>query len=125
LALNDYIPQLDLSESISTIINLSGVSMNNARDIDNKQNNLVQSLKKDDGFDLNKIKFRYDQRRELRANHKSLRFGDLVYLNAYDNKNNVHPGIFAFARQTPEETGIFAINFREEETNLLLICLIY
>ena len=120
LALNDYIPQLDLSESISTIINLSGVSMNNARDIDNKQNNLVQSLKKDDGFDLNKIKFRYDQRRELRANHKSLRFGDLVYLNAYDNKNNVHPGIFAFARQTPEETGIFAINFREEETNFLL-----
>ena len=120
LALNDYIPQLDLSESMSTIINLSGVSMNNARDIDSKQNNLVQSLKKDDGFDLNKIKFRYDQRRELRANHKSLRYGDLVYLNAYDNKNNVHPGIFAFARQTPEETGIFAINFREQETNFLL-----
>ena len=120
LALNEYLPQYDLSESISSIINLSGISMKNAREIDAKQNNLVQTLKKEDEFDLNKIKFRYDQRREMRQNHKSLKEGKLIYLNAYDNNNNVHQGIFAFARQTPEETGIFAINFRDQETNFLL-----
>ena len=120
LALNEYLPQYDLSESISSIINLSGISMKNAREIDAKQNNLVQTLKKEDEFDLNKIKFRYDQRREMRQNHKSLKEGKLIYLNAYDNNKNVHPGIFAFARQTPEETGIFAINFRDQETNFLL-----
>ena len=120
LALSDFLPTYDLSESISSIINLSGVNMKNAREIDSKQNSLVQNLKKEEGFDLTKIKFRYDQRREMRANHNSLKVGELVYLNAYDNNNNVHPGIFAFARKTPEETGIFAINFRDQETNFLL-----
>ncbi len=120
LALNDFFATYDLSESISSIINLSGVSMKNAREIDSKQNNLVQSLKKEEDFDLTKIKHRYDQIREMRANHNSLKTGELIYLNAYDNNNNVHPGIFAFARKTPEETGIFAINFRDKETNFLL-----
>ena len=118
LFLNDYLPQYDLSASISSIINLSGVT--NARDIESKQQNLVQTLKKDDKFDLTKIRFRYDQRRQMRANHNSLKVGKLIYLNAFDNNNNVHPGIFAFARKTPEETGIFAINFRDQETNFLL-----
>ena len=120
LALNDFLATYNLSESISSIINLSGVSMKNAREIDSKQNNLVQSLKQQEGFDLTKIKYRYDQRREMRQNHNCLKVGELIYLNAYDNKNNVHPGIFAFARKTPEETGIFAINFRDKETNFLL-----
>ena len=120
LALNDFLATYNLSESISSIINLSGINMKNAKEIDTKQNNLVQSLKQQEGFDLTKIKFRYDQRREMRQNHKSLTVGELVYLNAYDNNNNVHPGIFAFARKTPEETGIFAINFRDQETNFLL-----
>ena len=118
LFLNDYLPQYDLSASISSIINLSGVQ--NAKEIENKQNNLVQALKKDEKFDLTKIRYRYDQRREMRDKHISLKVGKLIYLNAYDNNNNVHPGIFAFARRTPEETGIFAINFRDQETNFLL-----
>ena len=118
LFLNDYLPQYDLSASISSIINLSGVT--NVRDIESKQQNLVQTLKKDDKFDLTKIRFRYDQRRQMRANHNSLKVGKLIYLNAFDNNNKVHPGIFAFARKTPEETGIFAINFRDQETNFLL-----
>ena len=120
LALDDFLATYNLSESISTIINLSGVSMKNAREIDSKQNNLVQSLKKDEEFDLTKIKNRYDQIREMRAIHNCLKIGELIYLNAYDNNNKVHPGIFAFARKTPEETGIFAINFRDQETNFLL-----
>ena len=56
----------------------------------------------------------------MRQNHKSLKEGKLIYSNVYDNNNNVHPGIFDFARQTKEETGIFAINFRDQETNFLL-----
>ena len=120
LSLSEFLATYDLSESISSIINLSGVSMKNARDIDSKQNSLVQTLKKEDEFDLTKIKDRYDQRRQMRANHPSLKVGELIYLKALDNNNNVHPGIFAFARKTPEETGIFAINFRDQETNFLL-----
>ena len=120
LALNDFIATYNLSESISTIINLSGINMKNAREIDSKQNNLVQSLKKEEEFDLTKIKHRYDRIREMRAKHNSLKVGELIYLKAYDNNNKVHPGIFAFARKTPEETGIFAINFRDQETNFLL-----
>ena len=118
LFLNDYLPQYDLSASISSIINLSGVT--NAKDIESKQHHYEQSLRKDDKFDLTKIRYRYDQRRQMRSNHKSLKEGKLIYLNAYDNNNKVHPGIFAFARKTPEETGIFAINFRDQETNFLL-----
>ena len=120
IALGDFLATSSLSESIRTIINLSGVSMQNARDIESKQNHLVQSLKKDEGFDLTKIKYRYDQRREMRASHNCLKVGELIYLNALDNNNKVHPGIFSFARKTPQETGIFAINFRDQETNFLL-----
>ena len=120
IALGDFLAISSLSESIRTIINLSGVSMKNAREIESKQNNLVQSLKKDEGFDLTKIKYRYDQRREMRAIHNCLKIGELIYLNALDNNNKVHPGIFAFARKTSKETGIFAINFRDQETNFLL-----
>ena len=119
--LNDYLPQYDLNESISSLINLSGVNVKQAGDIDSKQKKLEQSLKKQDQeFDLSKIKYRYDHLREMRNKHKCLRNGELIYLSAYDKDNKVHPGIFAFARQTPEETGIFAINFRNTETNFLL-----
>ena len=120
IALNDFLATYDLSESISSIINLSGVNMKNAREIDSKQNNLVQTLKKEDEFDLTKIKHRYDQRREMREKHDCLKVGELIYLKALDNNNNIHPGILAFARKTPKETGIFAINFRDQETNFLL-----
>ena len=46
IALNNYLPQYDLSESISSIINLRGISMKNAKEIDAKQNNLVHCFKK-------------------------------------------------------------------------------
>ena len=44
--LNDYLPQYDLSESITSIINLSGISIKNVKEKDAKQNYLVQTLKK-------------------------------------------------------------------------------
>ena len=37
-----------------------------------------------------------------------------------NNNGQTHPGVLAFARQTEEETGIFAINFRDQESNFLL-----
>ena len=120
LSINDFLAtRYDISDYIYTIINLSDISIKNARDIDNKQNNLVQSLKQQ-GFDLTKIRYRYDKIREMRQNHKCLKVGELVFLNVYDNNNNLHPGILAFARKTAKETGIFAINFRDKETNFLL-----
>ena len=48
----------------------------------------------------------------MRRMHESLRRGKLVYLNAYDNVNQPHQNVFAFARCIPEETGVIAINFK-------------
>ena len=120
LAINDFLAtSFNTSEYIYSIINLSDVNIKNSRDIDTKQNNLVQSLKQQ-GFDLTKIRYRYDKIRQMRQNHKCLKDGELVFLNVYDNNNNLHPGILAFARKTAEETGIFAINFRDKETNFFI-----
>ena len=56
----------------------------------------------------------------MRFKHICLRKGNIIFLKALDNKGFPHPGVLAFARQTKEETGIFAINFREHESNFLL-----
>ena len=116
----DYIPQYNLSESITSLINLSGIALSQSKDIENKQMNLIKSLGPEQGFDLTKIHFHYDHHRKMRSNHICLRKGKLIYLKALDNKGQTHPGVLAFARQTKEETGIFAINFREHESNFLL-----
>ena len=118
--LSEFLPQYDLNENISSLINLSGIEVNEAKDMEQKQLNLMQQLGPNEGFDLSKIKYHYDQKRKLRFTHESIRRGKLIYLQALDNSGKPHPGIFAFARQTEEETGIFVINFRENETNFLL-----
>ena len=118
--LSDFLPSYNLNESISSLIQLSGIDVSQAREIDTKQRQLVNELGPQQGFDLNKIKFHYDYRRKMRYTHESLRRGKLVYLNALDKNKKVHPGIFCFARETPEETGIFAINFTDQETTFEL-----
>ena len=57
---------------------------------------------------------------KLHTLHKLLSKGKLIYLNALDNNKEQHKGILAFARQTEEETGIFAINLKDNETNFML-----
>ena len=116
----DYIPQYNLNESITSLINLSGIALSQSKEIENKQMNLIKSLGPEQGFDLTKIHYHYDHHRKMRYNHICLRKGKLIYLKALDNKGQTHPGVLAFARQTKEETGIFAINFREYESNFLL-----
>ena len=118
--LNNYVPAYELNESISTLIQLSGVELSKAVEIEFKQQQLVNELGPKTGFDLTKIKFHYDHRRKMRYTHECLRRGKLIYLNALDNNGNQHFGVFAFARQTPEETGIFAINFSENQTTFKL-----
>ena len=116
----DYMPQYNLSESISSLINLSGIALTQTKEMDNKQMNLVRSLGPDQGFDLTKIHFHYDHYRKLRSKHPCLKRGKMLYLKAMNNNGQPHPGVLAFARQTEEETGIFAINFRDQESNFLL-----
>ena len=120
LNFEDYIPQYNLNESISSLINLSGIALSQSKELENKQMNLIKSLGPEQGFDLTKIHYHYDHHRKMRNNHICLRRGKLIYLKALDNKGQKHPGVLAFARQTKEETGIFAINFREYESNFLL-----
>ena len=118
--LNDFLPQYDLNENISSLINLSGIEIKQIKEIDKRQNMLIRELGPDQGFDLSKIKYHYNHKRKMRFNHESIRRGKLIYLKALDNNGNEHPGIFTFARKTEEEIGIFVINFRENETNFSL-----
>jgi starch synthase len=118
--LSNYVPSYDLNESISTLIQLSGVELNKAVEIEFKQQQLVNELGPKEGFDLTKIKFHYDHRRKMRYSHECLRRGKLIYLNALDDNGKQHFSVFAFARQTVDETGIFAINFSENETTFKL-----
>ena len=118
--LGEFLPQYDLNENISSLINLSGIEIDNAREMEEKQQNLIKEIGPEVGFDLSKIKYHYNHRRKMRATHECMRRGKLIYLEALDNNGKPHPGVFAFARQTEEETGIFVINFREEETNFVL-----
>lgn len=120
LASTEYMPQYNLSSTISSLITLSGLDVSQAKDIKSKQEKIVKELGPEFGFDLNKIKFHYDHRRKMRYTHESLRRGKLIYLNALAGDNKPHDSVFAFARQTPDETGIFAINFGENQTNFLL-----
>ena len=55
----------------------------------------------------------------MRNKHICLRKGKIIYLKAMNSNGQKHPGVLAFARQTEEETGIFAINFRDQESNFL------
>ena len=58
----------------------------------------------------------------MRNNHECFQTGELLYLQALDYKNNnaIHPFVFAFARQTKEETGIVVINFNHEISHFRL-----
>ena len=52
--------------------------------------------------------------------HEILSKGKLTYLSALDNNNEPHKGILSFSRQTEDQTGIFAINLKDCETNFKL-----
>ena len=116
----DYLPQYNLTESISSLINLSGIGVTQTKEMENKQMNLIRSLGPEQGFDLTKIHYHYDHYRKMRNKHICLRKGKIIYLKAMNSNGQTHPGVLAFARQTEEETGIFAINFRDQESNFLL-----
>ena len=120
LNLNEFLPQYNLNENISSLINLSGIEIKQIKEKEQKQNNLIRQLGPDQGFDLNRIKYHYNHKRKMRFNHESIRRGKLIYLQAFDKNRKPHPGIFTFARKTDEEIGIFIINFREKETNFSL-----
>ena len=118
--INEFLPQYNLNENISTLINLSGIEIKRIKEIEQKQTNLVKELGPNQGFDLSKIKYHYNHKRKMRFTHESIRRGKMIYLQALDINGKPHPGIFSFARKSEDETGIFIINFREYETNFIL-----
>ena len=84
--LTNYVPSYDLNESISALIQLSGIELSKAVEIEFKQQQLVNELGPKTGFDLTKIKFHYDHRRKMRYTHECLRRGKLIYLNALEHE---------------------------------------
>ncbi|MBR6133851.1 MAG: glycogen/starch synthase, partial [Bacilli bacterium] len=118
--ISEYLPSVNLADNLTSLISLSGINITNVNEMERKQSDIVKQLGPEQGFDLNKIKFHYNNRRKMRNNHESLRRGKLVYLKAIASNGKEHPGVFAFARQGEDETGIFAINFTNDKTNFKL-----
>jgi len=118
--ISEYLPSVNLADNVSSLISLSGINITNVNEMERKQSDIVKQLGPEQGFDLNKIKFHYNNRRKMRNNHESLRRGKLIYLKAIGSNGKEHPGVFAFARQGEDETGIFAINFTNDKTNFKL-----
>ena len=56
----------------------------------------------------------------MRNKQINLHRRNIIYLKELDNNRKQHPVALFFARKSTEETGIFAINFREHESNFLL-----
>lgn len=59
----------------------------------------------------------------MRNTHESLRNGKLSFLNVYDLNDTIHNNVFAFARSSPEETGIIIINFHSQSVNKIYFIL--
>ena len=95
----DYKPSYDLTESISSLINLSGVAVKEAKEIENKQNNLVKSLGPDQGFDLTKIKSHNDHHRKMRNKHINLHRRNIIYLKELDNNRKQDPRSIIFCKK--------------------------
>ena len=83
---------------------------------------LLVNLKKNQEifFDIKKLNNHYIKLRKLRLKHESIIYGKMAHLKTSDEDGNPLQGVFAFARQTTNEIGIFIINFGKEETNFLL-----
>ena len=125
---NDFNPQYNLQDSISAIINLTGITnqkqndqnINISKSININMNNYENDLIQEINYDLSEIKLRFDQKRKLRNEHECLREGKIIFLDTYDERGGNNPGIFAFARKTQKETGIFIYNFKDKEINFIL-----
>jgi hypothetical protein len=113
---------------VRSLVNVSAVTIKDAKKIKENQEKVIKEIGPEFGilkiiilgFDLTKIRFHYDHRMKMRRMHESLRRGKLVYLNAYDTQKIPHPNVFAFARCSPEETGIIAINFKNSVSTFQL-----
>ena len=128
---NDFNPQYNLQESISTLINMTGItnlkqnSENLNKNISNNlnvnMNNYEDELMQNINYDLSIIKTHFDQKRKLRSEHECLREGNLIFLDTYDEKGNINSNdILAFARKTEREEGIFIFNFKDKEISFIL-----
>ena len=130
---NDFNPQYNLQESISTLINMTGITnlqqnsanlnknINNNLNMKMNMNNYEDELMQNINYDLSEIKTRFDQKRKLRSEHECLREGNLIFLDTYDEKGNINSNdILAFVRKTEREEGIFIFNFKDKEISFIL-----
>lgn len=84
---------------IGTQSSLSGINKNSIEQIKYKQEELMREVGPQFGFDLNKIHLHYEHRRKLRNEHECLRTGELIYLKTYNDKNEYHASVLAYARR--------------------------
>jgi len=116
---------LDHQQKIKSVASLSAISINEIKNLKDKQESIIKEVGPEYGFDLTKIKYHYNHRRKMRLNHESLRNGKLTYLNVFDLNNNIHNNVFAFARSSPEETGVIIINFHSQAVKFKIFFLCY
>lgn len=102
---------------VSSLTSLSVVST--PAEVKMKDEEITQQLGPQFGFDLKKIHLHYEHRRKLRNEKPVLRYGDLVILEA-KHSEGTHPHVFAFARFSPSETAIIAINFTDRNVSFYI-----
>ena len=98
------VPQVESAASLSVLSSYS--------DVVKKQEDFIQQIGPNMGFDLTKIKAHYHYRRSLRHEKAVLRYGELVPL-VVKHDHGWHKQVLAFARTLKDETAIIVINFNE------------
>jgi starch synthase len=102
---------------VSSLTSLSVVA--SPAEAKKKDEEITQQLGPQFGFDLKKIHLHYEHRRRLRKEKPVLRYGDLVILEA-KHSEGTHPHVFAFARFSPSETAVIAINFTDRNVSFYI-----
>ena len=106
VAVATNVPQIESAASLSVLSNIS--------DVIRKQNEYIQQMGPEMGFDLTRIKAHYHHRRSLRHEKAVLRYGELVPL-LVRHEHGWHKQVLAFARHLKEETAVIVINFNEHD----------
>lgn len=88
--------------------------------IQQKEQQFVQSLQAEQGFDLSQVNTHYQHRRALRREKMVLRYGQLIMLTARDQDRKSISDILVYARYSLMETAIIATNLSDQNRRFFL-----
>ena len=113
-------PADNKTKSIPRVRSLTSLSaVSSPAEAKQKDEEITKQLGPEFGFDLKKINLHYEHRRKLRNERPVLRYGELIMLEA-KHSEGTHPHVLAFARFSPSETAVIAINFTDRNVSFYI-----